>query len=154
MCRLGPAGQQQAWDRYIAASFSTTGSPSRGPDPVMHRSHDLTKPPPVPLTVLIILTIPLPPPPTAGWFQVTSSDGEVFYHNKALNMSQYNLTAEQQAQLLPPLDPYNTPLYMPLTEFIEHPIAQDLLHDGIFFQVGAGWAGGWPGRHQGQCHTP
>lgn len=89
-----------------------------------------TKAPPM------LLTTPSPPL-AAAWFQVTSSDSEVFYHNKALNVSQYNLTEEQQAQLLPPLDPYNTPLYMPLTEFIEHPIAQDLLHDGIFFQVGA-----------------
>lgn len=34
------------------------------------------------------------------------------------------------------LDPYNNSLVMPLADFIEHPLAHDLLHNGAAHQVG------------------
>lgn len=62
----------------------------------------------------------------------------------------------------PVLDPYNNSLAMPLHEWIEHPIAEELLHNGATLQVlgltnysywpvggwgggrgGGGWVGGW-----------
>lgn len=36
----------------------------------------------------------------------------------------------------PVLDPYNNSLVMPLHEWIEHPIAEELLHNGATLQVG------------------
>ena len=38
-------------------------------------------------------------------------------------------------QNLPPLDPFNNSLIMPLAEFIEHPMARDVVHNGAAFQV-------------------
>ncbi len=34
------------------------------------------------------------------------------------------------------LNPYNNSLVMPLHEFVEHPIAEELLHNGATLQVG------------------
>ena len=43
--------------------------------------------------------------------------------------------------VLPPpeavLDPYNNSLVMPLHEWVEHPIAEELLHNGATLQVGS-----------------
>ena len=39
------------------------------------------------------------------------------------------------ARLLPPLDPYDNELAMPLAEFVRHPIAAELLHDGQALQL-------------------
>ena len=50
-------------------------------------------------------------------------------------MSKWVLSAEEQALLRPALDPYHNPLVMPLEEFVRHPIAQELLHNGQTFQV-------------------
>ena len=40
-----------------------------------------------------------------------------------------------QSEELPPLDPYNNSLIMPLAEFIQHPDVHDLLHNGAAYQV-------------------
>lgn len=55
-------------------------------------------------------------------------------------LSKWNLTAEERQLLLPPLDPYGGPLAMSLEEFVEHPIARELLHDGQAYQVTLGGA--------------
>jgi hypothetical protein len=34
-------------------------------------------------------------------------------------------------------DPYNHSLYMPLQQFVEEPLVQELLHDGAALQVNA-----------------
>ncbi len=47
----------------------------------------------------------------------------------------WNLTEAERELLLPPLDPYNNELVMPLEEFVKHPIAEELLHNGETFQV-------------------
>ena len=52
-----------------------------------------------------------------------------------LGKSVWNLTEEQQKLLLPPLDPYDNPLVLSLKDFVDHPIAQELLHNGQAFQV-------------------
>lgn len=52
-----------------------------------------------------------------------------------LKRSVWNLTADQQAMYLPPLDPYDNPLVMSLKEFVEHPMSKELLHNGQAFQV-------------------
>ncbi|GFH33118.1 uncharacterized protein HaLaN_32440, partial [Haematococcus lacustris] len=62
------------------------------------------------------------------WIHITHPDGSQYYFNKVLNSSRWNLTEEERQRLLPPLDPYNNPLVMPLHEFIRHPIAKELLH--------------------------
>ena len=69
----------------------------------------------------------------------------------------------------PVLDPYNNSLVMPLAEWIEHPIAEELIHNGAtlqvlgltnysFWQVGGlnEWAvGGWVVRWVGEaCGAP
>jgi hypothetical protein len=51
----------------------------------------------------------------------------------------------------PVLDPYNNSLVMPLAEFVEHPIAAELLHNGATLQVlgltnYSYWAGAGPLR--------
>ncbi len=62
-------------------------------------------------------------PDCCAYFQVTQE-------------STWELTEEEAATLLPPLDPYDNPLVMPLSDFVRHPIARELLHDGQTLQVG------------------
>lgn len=69
------------------------------------------------------------------WIHVFHPDGDDFYVNKVKQLSKWNLSQDESASLLPDMDPYNNPLVMPLEEFVEHPIAQELLHDGQTFQV-------------------
>jgi hypothetical protein len=54
---------------------------------------------------------------------------------QVLNMSRRQLTEAQQASLLPPLDPYDNEMVMSLKEFVESPIAHELIHNGQAFQV-------------------
>jgi hypothetical protein len=65
----------------------------------------------------------------------------VVYHNSALNVSKAQLGSGEQQQVLPALDPYNNPLYMPLEQFVEHPIAKEVLHKGAFILPGGLQAG-------------
>ncbi len=51
------------------------------------------------------------------------------------DVSKWNLSAKEFEFLLPPLDPYNNPLVLPLAEFADHAIAAELLHNGQSFQV-------------------
>ncbi|KAL6765032.1 hypothetical protein V8C86DRAFT_1223852 [Haematococcus lacustris] len=76
-----------------------------------------------------------PEPEQGHWIHITHPDGSQYYFNKVLNSSRWNLTEEERQRLLPPLDPYNNPLVMPLHEFIRHPIAKELLHNGQMMQV-------------------
>lgn len=88
-----------------------------------------------------------------AWAHVRHPDGDRFFYNAARGESKWLLSAEEQEQevVLPELDPYNNPLAMSLEEFVEHPIAGELLHDGQAYQVGqpgwgiAGhcWSGAW-----------
>lgn len=47
----------------------------------------------------------------------------------------------------PVLDPYNNSLVMPLHEWVEHPIAEELLHNGATLQA----RGRWGGRALSSC---
>ena len=53
-----------------------------------------------------------------------------------MKKSLWNLTDDQRAHYLPPLDPYDNPLFMSLVDFIQHPLSKELLHNGQGFQVG------------------
>ncbi len=85
------------------------------------------------------------------------------YHNKVHNISKPQLSEAERQKLLPTLDPYNNKLYMPLEQFVDHPIAKELIHNGIFFQVRQ-WHGwqmaqpaavhpAWPGCEAGCVST-
>ena len=66
----------------------------------------------------------------SSWIEIDHPDGRVFYYSKQLRMSKWNLSADERDFLLPPLHPYNNPLVMSLSKFVQHPIAKDLLHNG------------------------
>jgi hypothetical protein len=51
-------------------------------------------------------------------------------------VSKWELEEVDKPRLLPPVDPYDHPAYMSLREFIAHPVAQELLHNGEALQVG------------------
>ncbi|KAG2444547.1 hypothetical protein HXX76_001293 [Chlamydomonas incerta] len=79
----------------------------------------------------------VPQPEGGRWIEV-EQDGERWFHNKALNVSKWNLTDEEaglNGGVLPLLDPYDNELVMSLREFAQHPIATELLHNGAAFQV-------------------
>ena len=59
----------------------------------------------------------------------------LYISTQMLKKSVGNLTEDEEKLLLPPLDPYDNPLVMSLKEFVEHPISQELLHNGQAFQV-------------------
>jgi hypothetical protein len=64
--------------------------------------------------------------PGAGgvWAPFKDENGRRYYYNKALNVTRWELSEEEKGAELPPLNPYDNPLAMPLAQFIEHPIAQ------------------------------
>jgi hypothetical protein len=75
----------------------------------------------------------------------------------------WELTEAQKPLLLPPLDPYDNEIVMPLAEFAAHPIAAELIHDGQALQVGcvSGWLAGalrsscsWCAVRGVQLHAP
>ena len=47
----------------------------------------------------------------------------------------YSTVALSAGSAASPLDPYNNSLVMPLAEFIEHPLAKELVHNGQSLQV-------------------
>eukprot|EP00775_Hariotina_reticulata_P011842 gene11842-11986_t len=69
------------------------------------------------------------------WSEQRSDEGKIYYWNKYLNTSKWTLTDEERQRLVPNLDPYNNQLFMPLADFIQQPIARELLHNGETFQV-------------------
>ncbi|GBF98742.1 hypothetical protein Rsub_11291 [Raphidocelis subcapitata] len=69
------------------------------------------------------------------WLQLATEEGRTYYWNKARNTSKWQLDEADKPHLVPPLDPYNNPLTMPLAEFAAHPLAVDLVHNGEAFQV-------------------
>eukprot|EP00879_Flechtneria_rotunda_P003584 GHRR01003819.1.p1 GENE.GHRR01003819.1~~GHRR01003819.1.p1 ORF type:complete len:560 (+),score=179.50 GHRR01003819.1:87-1766(+) len=76
---------------------------------------------------------PLLPP--GVWSEQRTDDGKVYYWNKLQNSSKWTLSDEEQQYLVPNLDPYNNRLFMPLQDFIKHPIATEVLHNGELLQV-------------------
>lgn len=44
-------------------------------------------------------------------------------------------SANTDQEDLPPLNPYNNTLAMPLDDFVNHPAAMEVLHNGAAFQV-------------------
>lgn len=70
-----------------------------------------------------------------NWITARHPNGQTFYHNCYLRKSVWNLTDAQRAAFRPPLDPYDNPLVMSLAEFVRHPIAEELLHNGQTYQV-------------------
>ncbi|MEW5297469.1 MAG: hypothetical protein WDW36_000675 [Sanguina aurantia] len=77
----------------------------------------------------------VPQPETGNWIYVESPEGERFYYNRIRNVSKWNLTAEEEALRLPELNQYDNELVMPLKDFVAHPIAKELIHNGAAFQV-------------------
>lgn len=67
--------------------------------------------------------------PTA-WRDYLSPDNKTYYWNEAKNQSVWVLPDAEAV-----LDPYNNSLVMPLHEWVEHPIAEELLHNGATLQV-------------------
>eukprot|EP00798_Chlamydomonas_sp_ICE-L_P026326 gene26326-17421_t len=68
------------------------------------------------------------------WINVKHPDGSVYYYNKVLAKSKWNLSQEELQNLLPPLDPYDNALFMSLREFSRTAIAHELLHNGATYQ--------------------
>lgn len=66
-----------------------------------------------------------------------------------LKKSVWNLTDAQHAAYRPPLDPYDNPLVMSLAEFVRHPIAEELLHNGQTYQVRGAREGGQAAAERG-----
>jgi len=73
--------------------------------------------------------------PQGYWVEYTSKDDLPYFYNKVLNISKWELDEADKERLLGPVDPYNHPAYMPLSEFIQHPIADELLNNGELLQV-------------------
>ena len=73
------------------------------------------------------------------WMQLQGEDGATFYYNRLLNETAVKLNKEQQkylvAEAMPPLNPYDNHMYMPLTDYIQTPEAAELLHNGQTLQV-------------------
>ncbi|KAL4858064.1 Protein-tyrosine sulfotransferase [Chlorella vulgaris] len=85
--------------------------------------------------------------PTA-WRNYTSPKNRTYYWNEAKNSSVWTLPEAD-----PVLNPYNNSLVMPLHEFIEHPIAAELLHNGGTLQVlGLTNYSYWPRQAQALRH--
>lgn len=57
--------------------------------------------------------------------------------SQVLNVSKWVLPEEERGKVLPPLNPYDNELVMPLAEFVRHPIAAELLHDNEAMQARA-----------------
>jgi hypothetical protein len=55
---------------------------------------------------------------------------------QALKSSKWVLDPEEAKLQVPRLDPYDNVIAMSLKEFVEHPIAQELLHENQIMQVG------------------
>jgi hypothetical protein len=68
--------------------------------------------------------------------EYTSKDDLPYFYNKVLNISKWELDEADKERLLPPVDPYNHPAYMPLADFVKHPIVDELLNNGELLQVG------------------
>eukprot|EP00877_Chromochloris_zofingiensis_P003280 jgi/Chrzof1/12953/Cz07g13220.t1 len=64
-----------------------------------------------------------------------TGDGKTYYYNKRLNTSKWDINPLEREALVAPLNPYDNEIVMPLAEFVKHPIADELLHDGQAFQV-------------------
>lgn len=77
----------------------------------------------------------VPSPPQGVWINAADEKGKPFYHNAHLNVSKWEIAEEERVDWVPDLEPYDNPLAMSLAEFVRHPIAQELLHEGEFFQV-------------------
>lgn len=60
---------------------------------------------------------------------------KTLYFNKVKGISKWELDDEERTLLLPPLDPYDNPLYLSLADFAASDIAAELLHNGQTFQV-------------------
>jgi hypothetical protein len=67
--------------------------------------------------------------PTA-WRDYRSPKNRTYWWNEAKNSSVWVLPPPD-----PVLDPYNNSLVMPLHEWVEHPIAEELMHNGGTLQV-------------------
>lgn len=83
-----------------------------------------------------VLSSPVLLPVSSGvWSEQRADDGKVYYWNKYQNMSKWTLTDEEKQHLVPNLDAYDNRLFMPLKDFMKHPIATELLHNGELMQV-------------------
>ena len=73
------------------------------------------------------------------WIAYRTAQNEVAYFNRLLNTTAYTLTDEQRPYLLtqplPRLDSYDNELYMPLLDYVRHPVSAELLHNGQTLQV-------------------
>ncbi|KAI7840366.1 hypothetical protein COHA_005910 [Chlorella ohadii] len=67
--------------------------------------------------------------PTA-WRDYRSPKNRTYWWNEAKNSSVWVLPPPEAV-----LDPYNNSLVMPLHEWVEHPIAEELMHNGATLQV-------------------
>uniref|UniRef100_A0A1D2A2H5 Uncharacterized protein n=1 Tax=Auxenochlorella protothecoides TaxID=3075 RepID=A0A1D2A2H5_AUXPR len=67
---------------------------------------------------------------TTTWLKFKTRKGQVYWWNRSTNAT--SLTAPTP---MATLEPYSNPLVMPLAEWIEHPIARELVHEGATLQL-------------------
>ncbi|GMH37196.1 hypothetical protein BSKO_05069 [Bryopsis sp. KO-2023] len=73
--------------------------------------------------------------PLPNWLPAMSEDGKTYYWHRETKESKWNLTEAERSDALPFLDPFDNPLYIPIKEFVEEPIADEVLNNGMTFQV-------------------
>ena len=73
------------------------------------------------------------------WIKVNIEGKDPVFFNKMLNVTKKELEEADYPyilrELMPPLDPYNNDLFMPLMEYAAHDAAYELLHNGQTLQV-------------------
>lgn len=70
------------------------------------------------------------------WIRTLSSkSGKVYYFHRRTRESKWTLDEEERKSLLPPIDPYNNSLVLPLASFLEFPMADELVHNAMTYQV-------------------
>ena len=70
------------------------------------------------------------------WIETVSlKSGKTYYYHRRTRESKWTLSEEEQKNLLPPLDPYNNSLILPLASFVEFPMADELVNNAMTFQV-------------------
>jgi hypothetical protein len=72
----------------------------------------------------------------ARWLSFKDEQNRTYYWSAETNTSVWTLPEPKQT-----LDPYNNPLVTPLHEWIELPVAQELVHDTAALQVRRGGGG-------------
>eukprot|EP00210_Caulerpa_lentillifera_P003876 g3703.t1 len=84
------------------------------------------------------------------WIRTLSSkSGKVYYFHRRTRESKWTLDEEERKLLMPSIDPYNNSLILPLDSFLEFPMADELVHNAMTYQVlGLSNLSYWPEAHE------